>query len=141
MDTKITKRNFYNALVNLVETGTLAFETEDGMVEITGDQLVEFAQNEIAALDTKSEKARERAAKKRAENDAMTELVYAAVTAEYRTIADIAADVDSPDASRAVVQNRLARLHNEGRVQKTTVDAPLVEGGKARKVVAYALAE
>lgn len=136
---KITKRNYYQALIRLVETGTLTFETLDGLVEITGEQLIEFANKEIAILDAKAEKSKERAATKRAENDELTELVYAAVTDEFRCIADIAEDVQSDDVSVAKVGNRLTRLLKEGRVVQTKINAPLVEGGKTRMIAAYAL--
>lgn len=136
---KITKRNYYQALIRLVETGTLTFDTQDGPVEITGEQLIDFANTEIAALDHKAEKSRERAAIKRTQNDELTELVYAAVTDKFRCIADIAADVESDDVSVNKVGNRLTRLLKEGRIVQSKINAPLVEGGKTRMVAAYAL--
>lgn len=139
--TKITRRNYYQALIRLVETGTLAFETDEGFIEITGDQLIEFAEKEIAALDNKTMKARERAAAKRAEDDELIELVYSAVTDEPRCIADIAADVDCPDVSVNKVSNRLTRLFKDGRIVQSKINVPLTEGGKTRMVVAYSLPE
>ena len=44
---KLTKRSVYEALLKMVETGTL---------EITEDELKTFCENEIALLDKKAEK-------------------------------------------------------------------------------------
>lgn len=139
--TKISKKNMYAALVNLATTGTLAFETDEGTVEVTAEQLAEFAQNEICLIDRKNEKAKERAEKKREQGDELSAAVLAAVTDELSTIADITARVDAEDVSVAKVQFRLNQLAKNGSIIRDSITVPGGEGAKARTLVAYKLAE
>ena len=134
---KITKRNVYEALINLVETGELAYTTDEGSVTVTGDELKAFAENEIALLDKKAVKAKERAAAKKTEADELTETVAAAMTEEFESIATIAARIEGEDVSAAKVAYRLRKLVEAGRAEKGELTIPGGEGVKARKVVAY----
>ena len=79
---KLTKRSVYEALLKMVETGTL---------EITEDELKTFCENEIALLDKKAEKAKERAATQREGGDAVRDAVRRALTGEFEPLADLAA--------------------------------------------------
>ena len=128
---KLTKRSVYEALLKMVETGTL---------EITEDELKTFCENEIALLDKKAEKAKERAATKRAEGDALTDAVRDALTGEFEPIADIAARIEGEDVTVAKVQYRLGQLAKNGEAVKEQITIPGSEGQKARKVMAYKLA-
>lgn len=128
---KLTKRSVYEALLKMVETGTL---------EITEDELKTFCENEIALLDKKAEKAKERAATKRAEGDALTDAVRGALTGEFESIADIAARIEGDDVTVAKVQYRLGQLAKNGEAVKEQITIPGSEGQKARKVMAYKLA-
>ena len=128
---KLTKRSVYEALLKMVETGTL---------EITEDELKTFCENEIALLDKKAEKAKERAATKRAEGDALTDAVRSALTGEFESIADIAARIEGEDVTVAKVQYRLGQLAKNGEAVKEQITIPGSEGQKARKVMAYKLA-
>lgn len=128
---KLTKRSVYEALLKMVETGTL---------EITEDELKTFCENEIALLDKKAEKAKERAATKRAEGDALTDAVRGALTGEFKSIADIAARIEGEDVTVAKVQYRLGQLAKNGEAVKEQITIPGSEGQKARKVMAYKLA-
>ena len=134
---KMTKRNVYEALINLGTNGNLTYTTDEGEVEITGEDLVAFAENEIALLDKKAVKAKERAAAKRAEGDALTEAVAAVLGDEFESIADIAVRVEGEDVSVAKVGYRLRKLVEAGRAEKGELTIPATEGSKARKVVAY----
>lgn len=139
METKITKKNFYTALVSLGNHGPLAFTDVDGNeVTISGEQLVEWAEKEIAMLNAKGEKAKERAAAKRAEGDELLDVTYSVLTEEFTGIADITAKISGPDVSVAKVTNRLNTLVKEGRAVKGTVTIPGEEGTKTRNLVAYA---
>ncbi|MBQ8792896.1 MAG: hypothetical protein IJZ62_04785, partial [Clostridia bacterium] len=92
---KITKREMYEALINLATTGELVYETAEGAVTVTGDALKAFAENEIALLDKKAVKAKERAAQKRAEGDELTDAVRAVMSTEdFEPIAEIAARIE-----------------------------------------------
>lgn len=125
---KLTKRNVYEALLKMVETGTL---------EITEDELKTFCENEIALLDKKAEKAKERAATKRAEGDALTDAVRAALTGEFEPIADIAARIDGEDVTVSKVSYRLTQLVKAGEAEKEQITIPATEGQKARKIMGY----
>ena len=125
---KLTKRSVYEALLKMVETGTL---------EITEDELKTFCENEIALLDKKAEKAKERAATKRAEGDALTDAVRAALTSEFEPIADIAARIEGEDVTVAKVQYRLGQLVKAGEAEKEQITIPATDGQKSRKIMAY----
>ena len=127
---KITKREMYEAIKETFETGSCKFEAAT---------VVAFCEKEIASLDSKAAKAKERAAAKKAEADGLTDLVAAALTDEFQVIADIAAAVAESDADATVskVTYRLGKLVEAGKAEKTQVTIPATEGSKARKVQAY----
>lgn len=137
---KITKRNVYEALINLVETGELAYTTDEGSVTVTGDELKAFAENEIALLDKKAVKAKERAAAKKTEADELTEAVFAALTEEFEIIKDIKARLGMEDVSEQKISYRLRKLAEAGRAEKGELTIPGGEGVKASRKVAYKLA-
>ena len=128
---KLTQRSVYEALLKMVETGTL---------EITEDELKTFCENEIALLDKKAEKAKERAATKRAESDALTDAVRGALTGEFEPIADIAARIEGEDVTVAKVQYRLGQLVKAGEAEKEQITIPGSEGQKTRKIMGYRVA-
>ena len=127
---KITKREMFEAIKETFETGSCKYDAA---------AVMEFCEKEIAALDAKAVKAKERAAAKKADGDELTELVASALTDEFQVIADIAAVVaeTNADATVSKVTYRLGRLVEAGKAEKTQVTIPASEGGKARKVQAY----
>jgi hypothetical protein len=127
---KITKRAMFEAIKETFETGSCKFDAAT---------VVEFCDKEIASLDSKAAKAKERAAAKKAEADGLTDLVAAALTDEFQVIADIAAAVAESDTDATVskVTYRLGKLVEAGKAEKTQVTIPATEGSKARKVQAY----
>ena len=129
--TKITKRERFAEIIELAEAADRI-------------DLVEFAEKEIAALDKKAAKARERAAEKKAEVDGLTEAVLAAVTDEPMTIADIAANVQyDEEFTVSKVSYRLNKLWDKGNgvLEKGEIVIKSEDGGKSRKVVAYRRAQ
>lgn len=128
--TKITKREMYEAIKETFETGSCKFEAET---------VIAFCEKEIDALDAKAAKAKERAAAKKAEADALMTLVEEALTDEYQPIADIAAVVVEKDADATVskVQYRLGKLVEAGVAEKTQITVEKTETSKARKIMAY----
>ena len=91
---KITKREMFEAI-------KAAFTT--GECELTAETVTAFCDKEIAALDTKAAKAKERAAAKKAEADVLMGQVADALDAEeFKTIADIAAVVAEVNADATV---------------------------------------
>lgn len=127
---KITKREMFEAIKATFETGDCKFEPAVVMA---------FCNKEIASLDAKAAKAKERAAAKKAEADELMVQVREALTGEYQTIADIAAAVAevNADATVSKVTYRLTKLVEAGDAEKTDVAIPASEGSKARKVKAF----
>lgn len=127
---KMTKKETFEMIIDLVS----------GLDVEQVDTVIEFCEKEIAALDRKAEKAKETAAKKKAESDALLEVVYDALGEdEFETIAAIAkrvAEVE-PEATVGKVQYRLTALAKEGRAEKSTIVIPATEDTKMRKVVGY----
>ena len=131
---KITKREMFEAIKATFETGDCKFEPAVVMA---------FCDKEIAALDSKAAKAKERAAAKKAEADVLMDQVKDALTGEFQVIADIAAAVAevNADATVSKVTYRLGKLVESGDAEKTQVTIPATETTKARKVQAYKLAD
>ena len=127
---KITKREMFEAIKETFETGTCKFDAATVMA---------FCDKEIASLDTKAAKAKERAAAKKAEADVLMDQVRDVLTGEFQTIADIAAAVAevNVDATVSKVTYRLTKLVEAGDAEKTDVSVPGVDGAKARKVKAF----
>ena len=128
--TKITKREMFANIITVFQTGESAYEPAD---------VIAFCEKEIAALDSKAAKAKERAAAKKAEADILMDQVKGALTDEFLPIADIAAAVAemNPDATIAKVQYRLNKLVAAEIAEKTDLTIPGVDGGKSRKVKGY----
>ena len=129
---KITKREMFEAIKETFETGTCKFDAATVMA---------FCDKEIASLDSKAAKAKERAAAKKAEADVLMDQVRDALTGEFQTIADIAAAVAevNPDATVSKTTYRLTKLVEANVAEKTQVSIPGTDGGKTRKVQAYRL--
>ena len=131
---KITKREMFEAIKETFETGTCKFDAATVMA---------FCDKEIASLDSKAAKAKERAAAKKAEADVLMDQVRDALTGKFQTIADIAAAVAevNADATVSKVTYRLTKLVEAGDAEKTDVTVPGVDGAKARKVKAFRAVE
>lgn len=97
--------------------------------------MVEFCEKKIAAIDRKKEKAKERAAKRA---DELKDRVAACLTDEFKTIAEITAEINDPDVSTYKVTYRLNALVDSGEAEK---DIEATETTKARTVKAYRLAQ
>ena len=125
---KITKREMYEAIAKAMETGECKYPP---------DAVIEFCENEIALLDKKATKAKERAAAKKAEADELMEVVAEALTEDFEPIATIAGRIEGEDVTVAKVAYRLRKLAECGRAEKSEITSPATEGSKARKVVGY----
>ena len=129
--TKITKKDYYNAIITAMQTGNYTISLEE---------IVEFVNKEIENLEKKAAKAKENAAKKRAEGDELKSAVQATLTNEPQLIADIteAVSTNYPEVTAAKVSYRLSRLVKDGVAVKSTV---LIDGeSKKRQLAAYSLA-
>lgn len=134
---KITKREMYEALVAYAEATDM--EIELGETLITAADFVAFATKEIEQLDKKAVKAKERAAAKRAEGDALTEAVLGVLTADLQTAAEVAAQIEDEEATVAKVSYRLGALVKDGKAVKE--DVKVDRDGKKATLKGYKLAE
>ena len=127
---KITKREMYEAIKATFETGDC---------EVPAEAVIAFCEKEIASLDAKAAKAKERAAAKKAEADVLYDQVKDALsTEEFQTIADIAAAVAevNADATVSKVTYRLTALVKAGLAEKAEIKVS-AEGEKTRKIMGY----
>ena len=126
----ITKRDMFEAIKETFETGACKFDAAT---------VIAFCDKEIASLDTKAVKAKERAAARKAEADILMDQVRDALTDEFQTIADIAAAVAEVNADATISKTtyRLTKLVEANVAEKTQVTIPATEGSKSRKVQAY----
>ena len=106
---KMTKRDYYEEILSIL---TEKNESED---------LVEFVQNQIDTLDKRAEKAKERAAEKRAEGDELRETVKSVLTNDFQTVETIVTALDNEEITKAKVIARLTQLVNLGEVEKTDI--------------------
>lgn len=135
---KITKREMYEAIRDLAGSGALRMQ--DFNEEISDAAVVEFFENEIATLDKRAQKTKERAKEKSASTDELTNAVRAAMSTEnFEPIADIAARINGEDVTISKITYRLGQLVKNGEAEKTQVEIAGSEGQKKRKVVAYKL--
>ena len=98
--------------------------------------IVEFCDKEIAALGAKAEKAKARAAAKKAEGDELRAIVASVLTTEPMIAEDVLAAITGvEDLTKAKVIARLTQLVKAGEAVKTEVT---IDG---KKRMAYSLAE
>lgn len=116
---KITKREMFEALVAYAESTDM--EVQVGETTVTAADFVAFATKEIEQLDKKAVKAKERAAAKRAEGDALMDEVLAVLTSEFQTAAEVAAQIEDEDATVAKVSYRLGALVKDGKAVKEDI--------------------
>lgn len=120
----MTKKDFYTLIA-------------DAMAD--NADVVAFCEKEIAALDHKAEKAKERAAAKAAEGDALTDAILAVLTEEAMTNAEILAKLDGEGLTVNKVAYRTNKLAQDGKAVKCEVTVA-DDNGKNRKLVAYTAA-
>ena len=127
---RIIKRDFYEAIIKAMETGETNIEPA---------KIIEFCENQIALLDKKADKAKERAAAKKAEVDELMEKVYAVLSdTEFMTrnaVMDALGDMPE-DVSIAKVGARLTKMVNNQTVEKSELTVANAEGKKS-KVMGY----
>ena len=128
----------YTKAKKLADIETILTQVETADFDIPA--LIEFVQNEQAALARKAAKAKENAAVKKTERDELCEAVFAVLTAEPQTRDQIFEQVEGEDISVAKVGARLNKLVAAGDVVKSEVASVSASGKKSTKM-AYALAE
>ena len=135
---KITKRQMYTAMINFANEGSFSFDAGEGEIMVVApDEIVAFAENEIALLDKKAAKAKETAAKKKTEADALTDVIAQALGEDFEPIADIAARIEGDDVTVAKVTYRLNKLVELGLAEKQAIKVPGSDGKKSRTIQGY----
>lgn len=125
---KITKRTVYETLIKVAEG-------EEFTDYITAEDLKAFAENEIAQLDKKAAKAKEKAAEKKVAGDALRDTVESVLTDEFQTVADVSAQIEGEDVTVGKIRNRLSELVRLGMAEKDTVSVDV--DGKSVQRMAY----
>lgn len=119
-------------------TKAMWFEEIKAVVEASDyekkDEAAEFIDKQLELIASKAEKARERAAKTKAEGDELREAVRAVLTDEFQTIDDIVAQVAEEGVTKAKVTARLTQL-----VKAEMAEKDQVKADDGRKVMAYRL--
>ena len=124
--TKITNKERYAQMASILG-------------ELGHTDLVEFCERQIAALETKAAKAKERAAAKAAEPDALLTLVAGALTGEFQSADAIfeAVEGEIEDTTVYKVRARLTALVHDEVAEKE--DIKVEDEGKTRTVKGYRL--
>lgn len=126
MEKKMTKRDYYEVLQGVV--------AENVADEEKKDMLIEFLQGQIVVLDKKADKAKERAAEKKAQGDELRAAVQSVLTNELQTADEILAQIEGEELTKAKITARLSALCREEIATKEDVKT---EDG--RKIKAYKL--
>ena len=124
MEKKVTKRDYYEMLKEIVVNANVEGATE----------LVEFIDKQVELIDTKAEKAKARNAEKKANGDELRDVVQAILTDEFQTIDAIVAQIEGEEITKAKVTARLTSLVNNGIAEKADV-----KDDEGRKLKAYKL--
>ena len=123
MEKKMTKKEMFGLLLELLETAEVAEREE----------LKNFVAHEIEMIENKAEKAKTYKRKKAA--DVLKEQIYTKLDVlEFRTIHDIVSDFDNADITAAKVSARLTSLVKEGIAIKEEIKI------ENRKLMGYKLA-
>ena len=123
MEKKMTKKEMFGLLLELLETAEVAER----------DELKNFVAHEIEMIENKAEKAKTYKRKKAA--DVLKEQIYTKLDVlEFRTIHDIVSDFNDADITAAKVSARLTSLVKEGLAVKEEIKI------ENRKLMGYKLA-
>ena len=123
MEKKMTKKEMFGLLLELLETAEVAER----------DELKNFVAHEIEMIENKAEKAKTYKRKKTA--DVLKEQIYTKLDVlEFRTIHDIVSDFNDADITAAKVSARLTSLVKEGIAIKEEIKI------ENRKLMGYKLA-
>lgn len=106
---KMTKKEYFEAIIKVL--------SEDNYTD-----LINFCQDQIVLLDNKSKKAKEKAVEKKANGDALRQLVQDTLTQEYQTISEIYSKIENQEQySKAKVTSRLTQLVKAGLADKIDI--------------------
>jgi hypothetical protein len=121
MEKRVTKKENFETLRGIVEDSTVENK----------DELVAFIDAQIALVESKAEKAKERAAAKKAEGDELRATIKSILTDELQTVDMITDQIDDEEITKAKVVARLSQLVKLGEAEKEQVKV------EDKKVMAY----
>ena len=128
---KVTKRRAFVALREELANGIITtFEDAEGTFSV--DEVITILDKAVEQLDNKNEKAKERAAAKKAEGDELREQIFGILGDEYKTLADIEKEIGNEEITKSKIVARLTQLCKAGKVEKADIKA-----GEGRKVKGY----
>lgn len=123
---KLTKREVLNGIIDLIKNGD---------TDVTSEDIIAYAENEISLIDRKNEKAAIRNAEKKVKADELQDAIYGVLTNEYQPISEIAMNFEDEDVTVSKIVARLTKLYNSGKVEKTQIK--VTAGDKNRNVMGY----
>jgi hypothetical protein len=131
---KMTKAMYFEVIRGIVE-GLDAGAFPDG---VGADDVLDFIDRQVELLDKRAAASKERAAKKRAASDELTELIYTMIfeAEDFITADEIVEKIGDEEVTKNKVTARVSKLVKAGRVAKEQVK---LEDGKKR--MAYKVAE
>ena len=110
---KKTKSMYFEELREMVMTVVTDEEKQN--------ELVEFIDKQIEMLEKRKASAAERAAKKKAESDALTDEIFALIGEDLITVDEIVAALDNEEVTRNKVTARLGKLVKAEKIVKESV--------------------
>lgn len=122
---KISKRDILNGLIILATTGTC---------ELTDTDIQMYAEKELAAMDKRAEADKKRREAKAAENDEITEAVFAVMTDEPMSAEEILERLDI-DLPKTKLIPKLTKLVGAERVVKSKKRYKNEDGKSAEKTM------
>ena len=114
MEKKITKKQVFEALIDVVSG-------MDVVGEIDSEVVIETLEKAIEQMDAKAAKAREKAAEKKSAGDALRAEVEKLLTDEFQTADEITDQIDMEDVTKSKVVARLSQLVAAGVAEKEQV--------------------
>ena len=120
---KLTKKDYYGMIREIVVESDIENK----------DELVAFVDKQVEAIDSRAAKAKERAASKKVEGDALRNQIEGLLTNEYQTAEDILAQAQGADLTKGKITARLTQLVKAGVAEKEAVKV------EDRKVMGYRL--
>lgn len=124
---EFTSKEIYAAIKDLFETADI-----EGLV-VPSEVIVAQMDKLIAQAEKKAEYNKKKAAEKKAEADALVDIINDVLTNEFQSVDAIAAQIEG--ATKAQVVNRLTKLVKDGIAEKGTIKVD------KRTISAYKLAE
>lgn len=134
---KMTRRDYFEAIKVMADAAV-----NGGCYDADAAQeIVAFADTELARLAARAEKEKVKRAEKKAENDELLQHVFNVLTEEFQTGEQVVAALAAAgiETTKAKAVNRLGKLVTEGSVERADVSVETSEG--KRKVKAYRLVE